>query len=364
MPSNPAAVDGPPIRCLSFHSDYLCENTGVCCSSGWEIAVEHSVELRLRSHFKQQNVRLPNGSDGFTPMADPPDGCVSSFRRVQAGTCWFRDTEAQRCAIHREFGEASLPSACRQFPRICVLEPDGVSLSLSHYCPTAAGLLFRAEGDFSVTEGRPGVSLGRNLEGLDARASCSPFLRPGVLLGFDGLRAFEEGALSVLAAGDLSTALNRIQQAAVQAVGWRPDGGPLVSLLQEAFAGEAPAATRPSISLSVRAILLASVPGGATAPTELPAESRAEPAFPTGSVDLALRRYVAARIIAGWMAFQADGLATFVRYLRFCVDTVLMFAAARDPQEAEADRFKEAIRSADLWIVHYCDPERLAANLK
>jgi hypothetical protein len=364
MSSNPATLDCPPIRCLSFHADYLCENTGVCCSSGWDIAVEHAVELQLRSRFTQHNVRLPNGSDGFTSIADPPDGCVSSFRRVQTGTCWFRDTEAQRCAIHREFGELALPSACRQFPRICVLEPSVISLSLSHYCPTAAGLLFRAAGDFSITDGTPGVSQGRNLEGLDARASCSPFLRPGVLLGFDGLRAFEEGALAVLAAGDLSNALNRIQLAGYQAGQWRPERGALVSWIEAAFAGEASAPTRPSVSLAVRAVLLASLPGGATAPTELPPESRAEPAFHTASVDLALRRYVAARMIAGWMAFQSDGLATFVRYLRLCVDTVLMFAAARDPQEADADRFKEAIRSADLWIVHYCDPERLAANLK
>jgi hypothetical protein len=358
------AVDRPSVRCLSFHSDYLCENTGVCCSSGWDIAVEHAVELQLRGRFKQKGVRLPNGADGFRPMSDPPAGCVSSFRRLQTGTCWFRDTEARRCAIHREFGEDALPSACRQFPRICVLEPDVVSLSLSHYCPTAAGLLFRSNGDFGITEGTTGVSQGRNLEGLDARMSCSPFLRPGVLLGFDGLRAFEQGALSALAERDLPKALNCIQLAANRAAQWRPERGALVSWIQMAFDGRPPTPDSQSVGLDVSATLQASLPKGATAPTALPCASNLDSTIQSAQVDLALRRYVAARMIAGWMAFHADGLTTFVNYLRLCVDTVLLFAAADDRQKVEADRFKEAIRSADLWIVHYCDPEQLAANLK
>jgi Fe-S-cluster containining protein len=354
----------PPVRCLSFHSEYLCANTGVCCSSAWDIAVEHPVELQLKSRLEQSDARLPNGPDGFQPLSDPPAGTASSFRLTPTGACWFLDTGAHRCAIHREFGEAALPSACRQFPRICVLEPQVVTLSLSHYCPTAAGLLFRPGGDFGIVEGRSGVSQGRDLEGLDARGSCSPFLRRGVLLGFDGLRQFEEGALSVLATHDLPNGLDRIQHAADQAALWKPDRGPLVSLIGAAFA-EAPLMPRPPLaSHDVPSTLLASLPQGALIPTGLPPASRAGLAVYSAQVDQALRRYVAARMIAGWMAFQADGLATFVRYLRLCVDTVLSFAAARDQKEPEIDRFKEAIRSTDLWIVHYCDPERLAANLK
>ena len=48
----------------------------------------------------------------------------------------------RRCAVHRQLGRETLPSACRDFPRVVTLTPLGVSITLSHYCPTAAGMLF------------------------------------------------------------------------------------------------------------------------------------------------------------------------------------------------------------------------------
>src|SRR6185436_19322910 len=100
----------PIVRCLSFHSQYRCQNTGVCCSSGWEIAVETEVEVRLTDLLAKTPGRLPNGPDGFQPMADPPSGCRSSLRQL-GSTCWFRDDPGRACAVHREYGEPSLPSA-------------------------------------------------------------------------------------------------------------------------------------------------------------------------------------------------------------------------------------------------------------
>ena len=69
------------------------------------------------------------------------------------------------------------------------------------------------------------------------------------------------------------------------------------------------------------------------------------------------------QLIAGWITFQADDLRTVVKYLRLCLNTVILFESGRDRQEREADRWKEAIRRADLWILHYCDPDLLARNL-
>ncbi len=56
------------------------------------------------------------------------------------GRCVFHDP-AGRCAIHSALGHDALPVACRQFPRVSVTDPRGVSVTLSHYCPTAAALL-------------------------------------------------------------------------------------------------------------------------------------------------------------------------------------------------------------------------------
>jgi Fe-S-cluster containining protein len=352
----------PVVRALSFHAEYKCRNTGVCCSSGWEIAVEEEVELRLTSALARDSGLLPNGPDGFQPMHGPPDGCRSSLRRTEVA-CWFRDETGRCCAIHRNHGEDALPSACRQFPRICVLESDAVSVSLSHYCPTAADLLFSGSAEFRLATNPRAFPSDRPFEGLDARGVCPPFLRPGVLLGFDGLRAFEERAVAVLSRATLWPALATIEAAVERARTWTVDAGPLRELVAESFVLEsgdtkgAPRATDP------RSILLAALTEGTRPSLGLPS-FRPDPPALSSLADLALRRYLASRLIAAWITFQGNDLRSVARYLRLCLDTVLLFESARAAEEADASRWKEAIRSADLWLLHYCDPDLLAKNLR
>ena len=361
-----AGEEHPIVRCLSFHSRYSCRNSGVCCSSGWEIAVEQDVEVRLFPRLLADSKRLPNGPDGFRQMADPPGNCRSSLRRSEAtGSCWFRDVSAQRCAIHREFGEAALPSACRQFPRVCVLEPRIVSLSLSHYCPTAAGLLFDERAGFDVVTGPIAFPADWPFEGLDAREAYPPFLRPGVLLGFDGLRAFEDEAVRALSnavsvwdgLSDIAAAVNEIRS-------WRVSLGPLPEFIHSTFARSLDRVASTSPGPDPRAILLASVnvTEGASV-GNLPDFPATTPHI-SPRADLVLRKYLASRLIAGWVMFQAEDLGAIPRYLRLCLDTVLLFEAATPPDAPELTRWKEAIRSADLWLLHHCDPERLVRNLR
>src|SRR5436190_22557145 len=100
------------VRGLSFHADYGCQNTGVCCASGWEIPVETNIELILRPRLATLAARLPNGPDGFRSASNPPQDCKSALRRVGTSRdCWFHDPKARLCAIHRELGPESLPSA-------------------------------------------------------------------------------------------------------------------------------------------------------------------------------------------------------------------------------------------------------------
>ncbi len=294
-------------------------------------------------------------------MATPPKGCRSAFRRTESGVCWFRDPERQDCAIHREFGEASLASACRQFPRVVVLEPSQISVSLSHYCPTAAALLFRESADFTLVESPKAFPVTWPFEGLDAGDSYSPLLRPGVLLGFDGLRRLETEAVALLSEPEFGTSILRLDAALDRIREWTPARGTVPEFvaccfrecLQRPLPQFEPGDPRP--------MLQGSVPAGMKAP-DLP-EFAPWTSVVSPEVDLAIRRYLAARLIAGWILFQANDLVATARYLRLCLDTVHLFVPARDPSEGESDRWLQAIRSADLWILHLCDPERLAQNL-
>jgi hypothetical protein len=347
------------VRCLSFHASYACENTGVCCSSGWQVAVEERIDVTLAPRLLEAAGRLPNGPGGFEPMAEPPAGCKSTLRRHASGTCWFRDEAGRRCSIHREFGEASLPSACRHFPRVCVLEPAQVSVSLTHYCPTAAALLFAPSAPLELVDSPKAFPADWPFEGLDVRTAYPPLLRPGVLLGLDGLRALEDSAVSTLAEPGVLEQLARIRSALAVISTWTPANGTLPDYVRHTFGRAAPGLGHKSAD--PRQILRTSVPGGAPVP-ELPGLAARTLKFST-EADLALRRYLAARLVAGWIVYQAEGVETIGRYLSLCLDTVLLFETVRDPAEPDISRWKESIRNADLWLMHHCDPALLAANL-
>ena len=294
-------------------------------------------------------------------MAKPPSGCRSAFRRTASGVCWFRDADRRDCAIHREFGEVCLASACRQFPRIAVLEPHQVSVSLSHYCPTAAALLFDPAPDFALVDRPIAFPANWPFEGLDARTADSPLLRPGVLLGFDGLRTLESEAVSLFSAPGVREGLGRFCSAVAQIREWTPARGAVPDLVIAAFQEAARSTPRLTEPEDPRSILVRSIPPGSRIP-ELPEFSPSKRAL-SPAVDLALRRYLAARLIAGWILFQGEDLASVGTYLQLCLATVLLFEGARDIAGPEPSRWLEAIRSADLWLVHYCDPELLAKNL-
>lgn len=142
-------MSGSPVtrvRALSIHADYGCRSAGACCSSAWEIAVEPEAEERIERGLASGRLRVLRRAAPATP---------SSWRRPVAGgphpallhdadgACVFFDAGSRFCAVQRDAGEEALPSACRQFPRVTTLTPLGVSVSLSHYCPTVAETLFR-----------------------------------------------------------------------------------------------------------------------------------------------------------------------------------------------------------------------------
>jgi hypothetical protein len=279
------------------------------------------------------------------------------------GACWFRDEPGRACAIHRAAGEDVLPSACRQFPRICVLEPDVVSVSLSHYCPTAASLLFGDADTFGLVDSPEAFPSTWPFEGLDARHAYPPFLRPGVLLGFDGLRIFEDQAVGVLCREPLWSAMAIIDSAVEGVRSWTAGTGSLCARVARSFVPRGGHVKGEPRAADPRPILLGSLTEG-TAPSAALPPFQPRPSSVSGLADLALRKYLASRMIAAWITFQADDLRSVVRYLRLCLDTALLFESARPAGESERTRWLEAIRGADLWILHYSDPDLLARNLR
>src|SRR6478672_6417798 len=106
------------VCCLDFHTAYRCRHAGACCQAAWPIPFD--------------------------------DGTVAA--RDADGACSFFDGITHLCAIHDRHGMHALPLTCRMFPRLVLHDARGTFISLSHFCPTAARLLFDAPGDGTIVE--------------------------------------------------------------------------------------------------------------------------------------------------------------------------------------------------------------------
>ena len=123
--------------CLRLHADYLCQHAGACCTAGWAIPIEKRAYQQVRVHFGGQEPRRLFADGG--PL---PESAAAVLSVQPSGACvFFEPDRGNLCAVHRELGVPSLPSACRHFPRIVLHDARGTFISLSHFCPTAAGLL-------------------------------------------------------------------------------------------------------------------------------------------------------------------------------------------------------------------------------
>lgn len=131
---------------LNFHLPYACRHSGACCTAGWPIPVEPERAVLIR-----KGEWLDEG--GVLP-------------RNESGACVFHDGH---CTVYEH-----RPLSCVHFPYVCMIDPRGVHVTLSHYCPTAAALLFEHDGPIEVVEGPSPVPLLEVPEGLDARESLPP----------------------------------------------------------------------------------------------------------------------------------------------------------------------------------------------
>lgn len=265
---------------LNFHVNYACRHSGACCSTGWPIPVERDRVAQI-----QQIARHGNW---LVPTKPAPDDVAGALAVGAAGHCVFHGDH--RCEIH-----STRPSSCSHFPYVCLIDHRGVHVTLSHYCPTAAAMLFDHDGPIEIVEG-PAPPTGLDIpEGLDARDALPPLASPNRLMSFDDFSAWEKNTVRTVGAYSAYGA-------------WGANG----------------------------------------------MDRLVAPAWP--AFEPVIARYLAAKAFGSWAAYlHEDGTAAVLQGVE-TARAVLQVEAARQCERADrmldAPLLKEAIRQSDLRLVH------------
>lgn len=318
------------VFCLSVHAAWRCRHSGACCSSGWAIPVEAPLHRQLRT------ASAGAFAAGIESRDDLPEGLSGVLRTRDDGSCVFFDRSSRLCDIHRLKGHDSLPASCQQFPRVSLLDPRGTFVTLSHYCPSAVDLLFvdgAADKPIEVVVNPAAFPPDAEYDGLDARGAFPPFLRPGVLMDWDTLAAWDRFTFDRLdrETRGVDAAMRDLRCACDHLRAWTPSDGPLVRRFE----------TLPEVETS----------------TSLPA-SEEEEAFIRP-----LCRYAAAKFFGSWCWYQGAGLRTVIRSVEAALTEVRAEAARQSRRHGRMlDRniLRESIRQADLRLVHLASREALA----
>lgn len=296
----------------------------------------------------------PANADIHLLETDPDGACV-----------FFEKDPGRLCRIHRTLGEGSLPSACRHFPRVVLSDVRGTFVTLSHFCPTAAGLLFH-DLPLAIVPAPDALTLAGSAEGLDARDVLPPLLRPGMLMDAEAYGIWERECISVLENSvSADAALASIASATVAVQDWSPGHGSLEAAVGRAFRQASPSAT-PSDATADAAdhlLALASVPAGVAVPDAVSAPASRHPHVTAvcQAYDAVIRRYLASKLFACWWPYLGLDLAGVVRAIEVHA-AVLRGRLSRRLADAMDHRtaLLEAIRDTDLLMVHLSDPRAFA----
>lgn len=367
-------TDGTPTPvatfALSFHAAYACRDSGACCTSGWPIPIEIDSLARADRAIDEGRLHTardvsvtdvktvhrdraqPSAAPAFIRPAGAPPETPARVATTTEGACvFYRHTGAARCEIHRALGHAALPLACRQFPRVSVIDPRGVSITLSHYCPTAAELLAN-DAPVVIARDPSGFPSDGEYVGLDVRQALPPALRPDMLMTWEAWWRFEREAVSLLASAESTIAALRHLTCVVEHLRtWHPHQGSLNDAVVEAFSvtRNRTVVPRPTSSdttfgawgrIDLDEELLAAIP------EEHRNEGRrALQRTQSTTNDLVQRRFLMAHVFANWTAHLGEGLRTWLRSIEFAHALVTSGRSVRD---------------TDLLLRHLSDPHVLA----
>ena len=312
---------------LNFHLPYACRHSGMCCTSGWPIPVERSAVSLIEETVARKIIPL-RVQPWLVPSGEAPDDVAGILSVEDNGHCVFFEAGESGCSIHDV-----KPAACIHFPYVCLIDQRGVHVTLSHYCPTAASMLFEQNQPIEIVEGPAPIGDGE-VEGLDARDSLPPT--------FAKTTVGKPGESPRLMSWTDLDAWQRDQVANARIDDFQKD----------------------DLELFDRA--RASVPQPWTWP-EAPADvegmwwSLVAPKW--HFFNDTLTRYAAAKAYASWALYMGDGIEAAQQSARIAA-AVLRIEAARycgwSGRELDRELLTEAIRRSDLLLVHYADPQLLA----
>jgi hypothetical protein len=360
------------VYALGFHADYRCRHSGACCTADWDVPVELPVYRSLSDALVGGRLRVASTAAATYPLiVEPglPAGAAAILDRDERGHCVFYESGAKRCIVHRELGEPFLPTTCRHFPRLSVQDRRGTFVSLSHFCPTAASLLF-SDGPVAIIAEPPAFPE-TDYDGLIVTADdLPPLLHPRVLMDLDGYTAWERHMVGRCA--DLQerseSVLATLMRDADLLRRWRPGNLTLAEAVWELphdhVDGVRPAGLGPSLQQCAEVI--AAVPDDLKPASD---EAGLEEAW-TRNVRAAwddcrapINRFLAAKAFASWTAYQGRGVKTIVRGLEAAL-ALLRVEAARQCRDAsrplDRDLLLEAFRQADFVLNHLAVGEELA----
>jgi Fe-S-cluster containining protein len=305
----------------------------MCCTSGWPIPVERTGVAAIEETIARKVIPL-QVVPWYVPSGDAPDEVAGMLSVRDNGHCVFFEAGESGCAIHDV-----KPAGCVHFPYVCLIDLRGVHVTLSHYCPTAAALLFEHNEPVAIVDGPAPIGDGE-VEGLDARQSLPPTFAKATV-GKPGV-ADEPGGKPRLMSWEELDAWQRDQ-----VVNARMDDFQLEDL--ELF-DRARAAVPPPWAWAEAPANVSSLWWSLVAPK-------------WHFYSDTLARYAAAKAYASWSLYLGDGIEAAQRSARVAA-SVLRIEAARQcawsGRELDRELLVEAIRQSDLLLVHYADPQRLA----
>jgi hypothetical protein len=284
----------------------------------------------------------------------------------------FFDDRSRLCIVHRDLGETALPATCRHFPRLAVRDGRGTFISLSHFCPTAAEMLFRDDVAVEIVTAPPAFPPA-DYEGLVVTADdLPPLLHPRMLMDAEGYSAWERHMVARCAALTCTpeSVLATLERDASLIRQWKPGQTPLsdaiAALPRDAVEAGPPHTLDPSLHRHAEA--MAAVPDELRPAADEDRLGDAYLAFVRASwpaFSAPLDRYLAAKAFATWTAYQGRGVATIVRGLEAALALVRV-EASRQCRDAgrPLDRalLLEAFRAADFILNHLAVGDQLAAG--
>jgi Fe-S-cluster containining protein len=357
---------------LGFHADYRCRHSGACCTADWDVPVELPVYRSLSDALVGGRLRVAPTAGGTYPFInepDLPDGAAAMLDRDDRGRCVFYESTGRRCIIHRDLGESHLPTTCRHFPRVSVQDRRGTFVSLSHFCPTAASMLFSEAAVEIIAE--PPAFPDADYDGLIVTPDdFPPLLHPRVLMDLDGYTAWERHMVGRCA--DVQerpeSVVSTLMRDADLLRRWRPGGVTLSEAVWELPHDVAAGAPQAELgpSLQMRDEVIAAVPDDLKPVSDEDGLAQAWTTYVRQEWDeyrAPINRFLAAKAFASWTAYQGRGVKTIVRGLEAALALVRV-ESARQCRNAsrplDRELLLEAFRQSDFALNHLAVGEDLA----